>query len=161
MGRPSPPGPQATEQNLMTALKASPENHSGWQSGKEPAHQCRRYKTPVRSLAQEELLEEGMATHSNILAWRIPWTEEPGRLSPWGHRESDKTERLRTHRGSHTCGFSIVFCFLNPPMQPFVQSLDPLGYSFSGRQGFRWAVGGQSGTALWREGGGWKDRNPG
>ena len=32
------------------------------------------------SLGQEDLLEEGMATHSSILAWRIPWTEEPGRL---------------------------------------------------------------------------------
>ena len=34
----------------------------------------------VRSLNQEDPLEEGMATHSSILAWRIPWTEEPGRL---------------------------------------------------------------------------------
>ena len=34
--------------------------------------------------------EEGMATHSSILAWRIPWTEEPGRLQ--GHRESNMTE---------------------------------------------------------------------
>ena len=34
-----------------------------------------------------------MATHSSILAWEIPWTEEPGRLhSPWGHKESDVTE---------------------------------------------------------------------
>ena len=36
-----------------------------------------------------------MATHSNILAWRIPWTEEPsGSYSPWGHKESDMTEQL-------------------------------------------------------------------
>ena len=34
----------------------------------------------VRPLGWEDPLEEGMATHSNILAWRIPWTEEPGRL---------------------------------------------------------------------------------
>jgi len=34
----------------------------------------------VQSLGQEDPLEEGMATHSNILAWRIPWTEEPGGL---------------------------------------------------------------------------------
>ena len=33
-----------------------------------------------------------MATHSNILAGRIPWTEEPGSYSPWGHKESDMTE---------------------------------------------------------------------
>ena len=43
-----------------------------------------------------------MATHSSIPAWRIPWTEEPGRLhrgklSPWGHKESDMTEGLNTH----------------------------------------------------------------
>ena len=36
---------------------------------------------------------EGNATYSSILAWRIPWTEEPGGLySPWGHKESDMTE---------------------------------------------------------------------
>ena len=40
-----------------------------------------------------------MATHSSILAWRIPWTEEPGGPHPWGHQESDTTERL-TH--THT-----------------------------------------------------------
>ena len=34
----------------------------------------------VRSLGREDLLEEDMATHSSILAWRIPWTEEPGEL---------------------------------------------------------------------------------
>ena len=36
------------------------------------------------SLGQEDHLEEGMATHSSILAWRIPWTEEPGRLQSMG-----------------------------------------------------------------------------
>ena len=44
-------------------------------------------KTWVRSLCQEDPLEEGMATHSCILAWRIPWTEEPGGLQSMGsHR---------------------------------------------------------------------------
>ena len=37
-------------------------------------------KTPVRSLGWKDPLEKGMATHSSIFAWRIPWTEEPGRL---------------------------------------------------------------------------------
>ena len=37
-------------------------------------------ETQVQSLGQEDTMEEGMATHSNILAWRIPWTEEPGGL---------------------------------------------------------------------------------
>ena len=38
----------------------------------------------VRSLGEEDPLEEGMATHSSILAWRIPWTEEPGGLQSIG-----------------------------------------------------------------------------
>ena len=41
-------------------------------------------ETWFQSLGQEDLLEEGMATHSNILAWRISWTEEPGGLQPIG-----------------------------------------------------------------------------
>ena len=41
-------------------------------------------ETLVQSLGQEDSLEEGMATHSSILAWRIPWTEEPGGLQSTG-----------------------------------------------------------------------------
>ena len=41
-------------------------------------------KKQVRSLDWEDPLEEGMATHSNILVWKIPWTEEPGRLQSVG-----------------------------------------------------------------------------
>ena len=40
----------------------------------------------VRSLGGEDPLEEGMATHSSILAWRITWTEEPGGLQSMGHK---------------------------------------------------------------------------
>ena len=47
-------------------------------------------ETWVRSLGGEDPLEEGMAAYCSILAWRIPWTEEPGGL-PWGHRELDTT----------------------------------------------------------------------
>ena len=49
-------------------------------------------ETWIRSLGWEDPLEEGMAIHSSILAWRIPWIEEPGGLSPWGCKESDMTE---------------------------------------------------------------------
>ena len=42
--------------------------------------------TWVRSLGQEEPLEKGMATHSSILAWRIPWTKEPGSLQSMGSK---------------------------------------------------------------------------
>ena len=66
----------------------------GGTSGKEHACQCRRQETQVQSLGWEGLLEEGMATHSSILAWRIPWTKEPGEL--WsiaqGRKDSDMTE---------------------------------------------------------------------
>ena len=42
-------------------------------------------------------LEEKMATHSSTLAWKTPWTEEPGGLQSWGRKESDTTERLHFH----------------------------------------------------------------
>ena len=44
-------------------------------------------ETQVGSLGQEDALEEGMATHSNILAWRILWTEEPGGLQSTGSQQ--------------------------------------------------------------------------
>ena len=51
------------------------------------------WETWVPSLSWEEPLEKEMATHSTILAWRIPWTEEPGGLQcPWGRKESDLTK---------------------------------------------------------------------
>ena len=46
---------------------------------------------------QEDPLKKGMATNSNILAWRFPWTEEPGGCSPWGPKESDTAEQLTFH----------------------------------------------------------------
>ena len=54
------------------------------------------WETQVQSLGQEDLPEKEMATHSSILAWKIPWSEEPGRLYPCGRKESDTTERLHS-----------------------------------------------------------------
>ena len=51
-------------------------------------------QTWVRSLGWEDPLEKGMATHSSILVWRIPWTKDLVGYSPWGHKESDLTEKL-------------------------------------------------------------------
>ena len=52
-------------------------------------------ETRVRSLGREELLKEEMATHSSILAWKIPWTEEPARLQSTGsQKELDTTGQL-------------------------------------------------------------------
>ena len=55
-------------------------------------------KTWVQCLGWEDPLEKEIASHSSIIAWRIPWTEELGRLySPWGCKQSDTTERLHFH----------------------------------------------------------------
>ena len=48
-------------------------------------------ETRVESLGHEDTLEKEMATHSSVLAWRIPWTEEPGRPQPVGSQELDMT----------------------------------------------------------------------
>ena len=50
----------------------------------------------VLSLGQEDPLEKELVTHSSILAWKMPWTEKPGRHSPCSHKESGTYERL-TH----------------------------------------------------------------
>ena len=52
------------------------------------------WETWVRSLGWEDPLEKGMATHSSILAWRIPWTGSLAGYSPWVCKESDMTEKL-------------------------------------------------------------------
>ena len=51
-------------------------------------------ETQVQSLGQEDSLKEEMATHCSILAWTIPWTEEPGGLQSLGHKELNMTEGL-------------------------------------------------------------------
>ena len=67
-------------------------------SSKEPTYQCRRHKRCKFNpwvKAGIDPLEEGRATHSSLLAWGIPWTEEPGGLqsySPWSHKELDLTD---------------------------------------------------------------------
>ena len=51
-------------------------------------------ETRVPSLGREDPLQKEMATHFSILAWRIPWTEEPGRLQSRSCKELDTTEQL-------------------------------------------------------------------
>ena len=51
-------------------------------------------ETQAQFLGREDALEKEMATHSNILAWRIPGTEEPSGLQSTGHKELDMTQRL-------------------------------------------------------------------
>ena len=54
------------------------------QGVKDPPAMQEMQEVRVQSLGWEDPLEKGMATHSSILAWRIPWTEEPGRLQSMG-----------------------------------------------------------------------------
>ena len=60
----------------------------------------------VRFLSWEDSLEKAMATHSSVLAWRIPWTEEPGGLQSIGHKKLDMTEVTE-----HTCIQRIMILF--------------------------------------------------
>ena len=59
--------------------------HSRWLSGKESTYQSRRLQVP--SLGQKDPLEGEMATNSSILAWEIPWIEEPGGLQSKGSQK--------------------------------------------------------------------------
>ena len=67
-------------------------------------------ETQVQALGWEDPLEKGMTTHSSILAWKTPWTEEPGRLHSWGSKESETTERITLshfhNRGAGSCKHS-------------------------------------------------------
>ena len=74
------------------------------------------WETWVRFLGREDPLEKEMATHSSILAWRIPWMEELGGLQSTGHKELDTTERLHFHfsffnntKDSFTHGYHQMF----------------------------------------------------
>ena len=63
----------------------------------------------VRSLGQEDPLEESLATHSNILAWRIPWTEKPGSVQSMGSRKVGHnwvTDQARKHAGGKKLCFT-------------------------------------------------------
>ena len=59
---------------------------------KNPPAKAGDKRDAVRSLGWKDPLEEGLATHSSILAWRIPWTEEPGGLQSIGHEDLDTSE---------------------------------------------------------------------
>ena len=66
---------------------------------------------PVQLLDWQDPLEKEIATHSTILAEKIPWTEDPGSYSPWGHKESNMTEATEhacTHAITYTRMFIVV-----------------------------------------------------
>jgi len=102
----------------------------GGASGKESACQCRRGKRydGFDPWVKEDPLEEEMATHSSLLAWRIPWTEEPGGLQSMGsprvrHDLANKHTHMRLAIKHHPGPFvSIVFVFFT--IQPFSRMMD-------------------------------------
>ena len=63
-----------------------------WLSGKESACSSGAAGDMTSIPGSDDSLEEGMATHSSVLAWEIPWTEEPGRLQSIGFQKLDMTE---------------------------------------------------------------------
>ena len=72
-----------------------------------------------QSLVQEDPLEKELATHSSILAWKIPRTEEPGGLQSMGLQESDMTERLYNNK----VHIQIIFLFSYVDVQLFQHHL--------------------------------------
>ena len=68
------------------------------------------WETQVQSPGREDPLEQKMATHSSILGWRIPWTEEPGGYSPWGPRVGHDWASIKVKE---------VFFFFKKKQQPW------------------------------------------
>ena len=70
--------------NLFVIYSVFDQDFPGGASDKEPIRQCRRYEMRVQSLGWVDSLEKGRTTHSDVLSWKIPWTEEPGQLQSMG-----------------------------------------------------------------------------
>ena len=79
-------------------LKEATGGERGFPGGSVIKNPSAKQQVWVWSPVQEDPLEKKMATHSSILAWRIPWTEEPGSCSPCGHKELDITESPNNKR---------------------------------------------------------------
>ena len=81
---------------------------SGGTSGKESACQCGRHQKRFQSLGEEDPLEEGMATHSSILAWRVPWTKK----SLAGNSSKSQTRLNDYNNNLYTCMTIHVICII-------------------------------------------------
>ena len=86
-------------------------------------------ETWVQFLGQEDPLEEGMATHCSSLAWRIPWTEQPGGLQSMGlHQKLDTLWQLNNNMNVITTPISFKFSTVGLPLLTLT-SLPPQGQS--------------------------------
>ena len=71
-------------------------------------------ETQVRSLGREDTLEKGMAAHSSILAWRIPWTKEPGGLqSMWNEKSMQDEDRIQVNCRTQSCNSFFLVTSVN------------------------------------------------
>ena len=94
-------------------------------------------ETQVQSLGWEDPLKKEMATHSSILAWRIPWTEEAGGYSPRGCKESDTTEleatntHIHTHTHTELTTQLNIYAFVAPEelVFPAVEMCGPIAFN--------------------------------
>ena len=89
-------------------------------------------ETWVCSLGQEDPLEKGMATHSSMLAWKIPWTEESGGLQSMGYKELDTTEQLHKPQESPRRSNQSILKEINPEY-PLEGLLRKVKYQYFGR----------------------------
>ena len=69
-------------------------------------------ETQVQSLGGEDPLEKGMATHASILAWRIPWTKEPGELQFMELQRVGQEQITHTHTHTHTSYFKVTISWV-------------------------------------------------
>ena len=99
----------------------------GWVIKTLPAMQ----ETQIRSLAQEDPLEEGMAVHSRTLAWESPWTEEPAGCIPWAHAELDATVATRPQQHPSLMRGSRLFFSLLPSCLDYIISVDSYSSSLT------------------------------
>ena len=108
---------------IFTVVYVSSLGFWGGTNGKELDCKCRRYESRVWSLwllscRQEDALEESLAFHSHILAWWIPWTEDPGGLQSMGSQSQTQLKQLSTHTHEFfisTSNITLCVCcsFLN------------------------------------------------
>ena len=92
-------------QKSQTRLKQQHSTHPGFPGGSDSKEFACNAGDQIGSPRQEDLLEKGMATHSSIVAWRIPWRSLVGYTS-WSRKELNTTERLNTR-----VGFGLFFFF--------------------------------------------------
>ena len=84
----------------MLSLLTFPDgSHQGFPGGSDGKESLAVQETLVQSLGPEDPLEEEIATHSSILAWEIPWTEEPGGV-----------QSMRLQRDGHDGGINVLHC---------------------------------------------------